>query len=91
MISDFVGKAPALESIIINSPLILLSLNLNSTDLTGDPAKRCLKMDDQLTKNPQLEGCGLDILTLYFSSILIQEPSEPNLGHDKPPNESKRP
>ena len=46
-------------------------------------------MLDHFTKKPQFAGCIFDTSILFFSKIFIQDPSEPNLGHDNPPNANK--
>ena len=41
---------------------------------------------DQFTKKPQFAGCNSDISILFLFKISTQDPSDPKLGQEAPPN-----
>ena len=54
--------------------------------MRGLPAKRSVKTFDQFTKKPQFAGCNSDISILFVFKISTQDPSDPKLGQEAPPN-----
>ena len=54
--------------------------------MRGLPAKRSVKTFDQFTKKPQFAGCNSDISILFLFKISTQDPSDPKLGQEAPPN-----